>query len=74
MCGDYEFLYIMYGLTGANGKFCGLNSVSFFYMTKMWRNDLYLLMLLLVILKIKTIVIFKLLKCIEMKKLPKRLF
>ena len=27
MYGDYEFLCIMYGLTGANGKFCGLDSV-----------------------------------------------
>ena len=35
MYGDYEFLCIMYGLTGANGKFSGLNSVSFFFTTKM---------------------------------------
>ena len=67
MYGDYEFLCIMYGLTGANGKFCGLNSALFFYTTKMSNIYRYLLMLLLVTLKRKTMVIFKLLKYIEMK-------
>ena len=55
MYGDYEFLCIMYGLTGDNGKFCGLHSLSFFFTTKISSIDLYLLMLLLVSLKIKNI-------------------